>query len=236
MIWYFKRPVSKNNNSNADIDYNEKDTTNFKRFVVEYQLQLLFTANSNIVNINIPVLNNEKLTQKLESLKTEIANSIRIYDGEIDVNTLYKQIENFKKNDPIIIKDEKVGIQFTIPDWLKVNISKHVLEGTLPDINNISDELCLTIYKRTSFKSFEAFEKMGLTGKEMIKYEKLISSNDKITRYKVIFKNFNKISILQNVFMNIGDYYGFVNIFSDENNYDKNIPKFNEFIDSIKLE
>jgi hypothetical protein len=234
LLWYFKVPDDVNTTNEAS---SGKDSTIVKELVVDYQIFLAFTANFYVTMINVPVFNNENLLSKIESIKTDIANSIRVYASDININALNNQIDYHINKKPFVINDTIRGIKFIVPFWLNISkTDKYDLVGTFPDIDNISNALILAIFHKSNFDSFESFKDKMLLGKGIEHYEKINSFSDSITRYKVIYKSSDGNPFTcQYVFIYLGDNYGFLNFTATANTYEKNIGRFDEFVESIKI-
>ncbi len=232
LIWYFKVPDKFKEKNQVD----QLDSESGKNLVVDYQLFLMFTTNGYITMINMPVFNNEDLSKKIEMIKSEIANSVRIYTGDIDFETLSNQIRFHQEQSPFIINDTINGIELCVPYWLNIeNNDKFAMFGAFPDIYNISNAFLFTYFEKSDFNSFNDFKDRLLLGENVRKYEKLISTNKKIERYKVIYHSADTDFICQYVFIDIGELYALVNFTATGNTYEKNVERFNEFLKSIKL-
>ncbi len=232
LLLYYKMP----DNTKKGIDNNSNNDAEFKELNVEYQIYLFFTTNNFVTLINIPVFNNEKLERKLDIAMKDIANTVRVSDIGIDLNMLNKQIEYNLINKPLVIIDTINSLEYTIPFWLNtLKVDNIILCGTFPDIDNICNALAFITFEKDKFDSFSAFENKMLHGKTTIKFDKLESKNSKITRYKVIRQTPNGKFICQLLFFDNGSKYGYIGFTATETTYEKNVSRFDEFIESLKF-
>ncbi len=246
LLWYFKQPDSipdlkKDTSENLDREKYEFMAT----YEIDYLLNLMFTSNNRIVAITYPVFKQENLSFRLDYLKNEVANSVRVYNMNIDTDFLTKQIEHNINKKPLIVKDTFVGIQYEVPYWLNVNEqpswlrnyneNKHSLFGTFPDIWNISNAVALYFHDKSKYKSLKEYEDSCLINKEsIIKYDKISGPEEKFVRYKIEKKTEEGYEFrIQYVFFEVGNYYGCIDFTATPETYDKNIDRFNEFLKSV---
>lgn len=233
LLWYYEIPNESNEISNS---YQENDSTTVQDLIVQHQLYLTFVSNSYVVMINSSVFDNELLDKKIKTLK-EIANSVRIYAGSININALNNQIDHKLEKIPFTIIDSISGLNITIPFWLNIIESdKYDIVSTFPDINNISNSLVLDLFNQASFGSFTEFKDKMLKNKDVKKYESAKCENEKLQCYKTIYQASNGIFTCQYIFFRNKETYGLINFTATKNTYDKNIDKLNEFINGIEIE
>jgi len=231
LLWYYKLPVEKNKDNGKTFDI-ESILSEEKN--VEYQIYFLFTTNKYVTMINIPLFAGENLNYKIEKIKTEIANSVRNYAANINLNALSSQIKNQILKKPFIINDTNLKIQFTIPFWLNIlKNNRYDLFAVFPDIYNVSNSLLMTFFEKSKFDSFSAFENKMIKNENVKSYEKISSSNDKMTRYKTVYITKGNEFSCQYIFINLSNHFGVINFTATKNTYDKNIEKLNEFVDGI---
>ncbi len=250
LIWYFEVPkksnltdtlVQKSDTSiikEAKVYYKNGKYLKNKTYEtpVKYQLYFAFVANSYVSMTNIAVLENEDINKLILRYKTDIANSVRIYDNPINTNVLNNQIINKLSGKDFIINDTLKNFQITIPYWLNItDVTNRYLVGAFPDINNISNSFLMDIYNKSNYDSFEAFKNSFLTNKGVVKYEIIDSKNVKINNYLVYFQASRSMFKCQDIFFDSGKYYGLVIFTATPDTYDKNVSRFNEFKNKIKI-
>jgi sulfur relay (sulfurtransferase) DsrF/TusC family protein len=237
---YSKQFVLKYFRQNVDsIDSNFKrstnDTTIEKVFPIEFQAYLLFTTNSYVTMINIPIYYEENISNKIEIIKSQIANSVRIYSWYIDFDILYNQIYYNLKGESFIINDTNHGIQFILPFWLNVgDYFDYYLVGTYPDINNISNASSMNFVPKSKFKSFKSFVDNSIKNEIIEDYSMIEKNENELLLYKVVQKNNGNSFYCQYGFMELNNYYVFVNFTATETTYNKNLERFYEFANSIR--
>ncbi|HEY3386827.1 MAG TPA: hypothetical protein VGK46_09975 [Saprospiraceae bacterium] len=241
LLWYFEFPDDMRNTSPIlDLGFEEGDSDSLiavKELDVDYQLFLAFIANGHVIMLNFPVFNTEPLSDKIESIRSEISQSVRIYGGDINMDALLAQIDHKIRNVPFIIDDSDRGIQFVTPYWLNINTSmKYDLMATFPDIHNISNAMIIILSEKANFGSFKNFENSMLKGKGTKKVEKIEYPKDNISRYKTIYQTDEGHKfICQVVLLNLRDHYGLLNFTSTANTYDQNMTRLDEFVETITI-
>ena len=240
LIWYYKEPDSipnlKNYSSRTDDKERGEPVASYK---VDYQLHLMFTSNNCIVMINYPVYKQENLSFRLDYLKNEVANSVRVFNMNMDAGFLDKQIEHNINKKPLIVKDTFVGIQYEVPYWLNVNEqlpwqrnfqeNNNSLFGTFPDIDNISNALALHFLKKSKYSSYKEFvDSSSIYEKDVVKFEKISGTEERFDRFKIYVKTKEGYDLIkQHVLFEVGNYYGTIYFTATPETYDKNVNRFN---------
>ncbi|MEI6089013.1 MAG: hypothetical protein WCR42_01035 [bacterium] len=231
LLWYFKVPdyVAKMQSS-----LHEKDSTHTLSHLVIYQLYLAFTTGTHVTMINFPVMYNEDLSEHINTIKNDVANSVRYSDFTFDIRSLQLQLAYKQEQKPFTIVDTIHGFQCNIPDWLNIiSIKNNSILATFPDINNISNTFSIVIIEKPKADSFKDFQKFCLKLPNVISYQHLESSNSHIARYKVLTqapygRNTSYYSFLE---LKVG--YAVFVVEATEGTYPINLEKINEFLNSI---
>jgi len=232
LLKYFRQNT---NTLDSSFSSSLRDTTTEKVFDVEYQAYLLFTTNSYVTMVNIPIYYGEKISEKLENIKSQIANSVRIYSWYINLDILYSQISHNLSAESFTVNDTNHGVQFILPFWLNVgDYYNYYLVGVFPDINNISNALSLSFIPKSNFKSYKKFIDNSIKNESIEKYTKVAVNENGLVYYQVVNKNKGNYFYCQYGFMELLDYYVFINFTATKNTYDRNLERFYEFANSIK--
>ncbi len=248
LIWYYKEPDSIPNQKKSWREEVDKERGEpIATYEADYQLYLMFTSNNCVVMINYPVFKQENLSFRLDYLKNEVANSVRVFNMNMDAGFLNKQIEHNINKKPLIVKDTFVGIQYEVPYWLNVyeqppwlknfNENKYSLFGTFPDIDNISNALVLTYLNKSRYSSYKEFiDSSTIYEKDVVNFEKISGTEERFDRFKIYSKTKEGYEFTnQYVLFEVGNYYGTIYFTATPGTYDKNVNRFNEFLKSVKF-
>lgn len=236
LIWYYKEPDSIPNLKKYSSTTDDKDRCEpVASYKVDYQLHLMFTSNNRVVNINYPVYKQENLSLRLDYLKNEVANSVRVFNGNMDSDFLTKQIDYNINKKPFIVIDTFYGIQYEVPFWL--NNSREntfTLIGNINVDNNSKNHFALYFINKSEYTSLQSLENTYLSDPNLIKYDKINTYVELFDRYQLTVKipDGNEIK-RQLVFFETGKYYGVSDFTATPETYDKNIDRFNEFLKSV---
>lgn len=235
LLWYFQVP---NDLKDGSLPTAEADSSTLvATWTVDYQLFLSFVTDDYVTMVNMPVFENEDRLKKIDYLKSYVANSVRVYDGLMSVKALDNQIKHYLKNDRFEIRDSIRRFTMTIPYWLNIlEQDKYPLLGVFPDIDNISNALLQNFVRKSAYNSFAAFRDQVLKSKSVKKVRRLTSSTERIERYTLTFVASTGYEFTcQYVFLNMSDHYGILNFTATDETYHRNVGRFNEFVEGIRL-
>lgn len=146
--------------------------------------------------------------------------------------------------------DSTLGYQVVIPDWLELNENplNGFWGGGFPAVGGVSNALYIKGFDKSKFDSFEKFVEVYITGNKFGKTT-LYSKNHKWYGYnprdlkKVnngitcrVFTFFqNNIYHHQFVLLESKTSYIWIQFTATPDTYDVNLPRFNEFMEGLKL-
>ena len=236
LIWWQKNPPETNNNES---DLNEKEydieTGTFidvKTLNVTHMLCLNFSIyGKKNVALTIPVFEDENLNDEIEKLKI-VANSLRIYGGNIDMDVLF---DIKKSQEKYILQDSLNFLELEIPNWLNVIKPPYdnTFSATFPERHEVVNAMIIKWEYKSDSLSFNDF-----VNRSKIKHEdrpnyRLIENNDSILKY--FYTSENGWFHQENVYIKGDNIYCFINFTATKNTYDYNIHRFEDIIKKIKL-
>lgn len=236
LIWWYKNPPETKNNTS---EYNEKEydieTGTFvdvKTLNVTHMLYLNFSIYGNKNGaLTIPVFEDEDLKEEVEKLK-EIANSLRVYGGNIDMDVL---VDIKKSKEKYILQDSLSFLELEVPDWLNVIKSPYdnTFSATFPERHEVVNAMIiLWEYKSDSLSFTDFVNRSKINHKDRPNY-RLIEKNDSTLKY--FYTSENGWFHQQNVYLKGDNIYCLINFTATKNTYDYNIDRFEEIIKKIKL-
>ena len=235
LIWWYKTPPETKNTSEQNEIAFDNDTGTFvdvKTLKVTHMLCLNFTIyGTRNVAFTIPVFEDENLQEEVEELK-EVANSLRVYGGNIDMGVLV-DIKNSKEN--YILRDSLNCIELEVPEWLNVLYPRfdNTFGATFPEKHEVVNAMIISWeYKSDSltFNDFINRSKLPYTGRPNYR---LIEKSDSTLKY--FYTSENSWFYQQNIYLKGDNIYCFINFTATKNTYDYNIGRFEEIINNIKL-
>lgn len=236
LIWWYKNPLEKNNNSDSDRKEYDPETGDFievKTLNVTHMLCMNFSILAeNNVALTIPVFEDEDLKEEIEKLKT-IANSIRVYGtGILDIGVLM-DIKKSKEN--YVFRDSLSFLELEVPMWINVlrPIRDNMFWGTFPERYEVINAMSMVWEYKSDSLSFKDFISKSPTPKEKRPNYELIEENDSVLKY--FYTSDNGWFHQQNVYLKGENVYCFLNFTATRNTYDYNIGKFEEILKKIRL-
>jgi hypothetical protein len=236
LIWWFKHPKGNWNDMEIEVPLNntaqEINNTEipYKTLESTHQLYLTFIIHGNTyVMICIPVWTTETLKNQIQRLKT-MANSLNVYGGDVDFNTLAKRL----KNEKIVVKDSLNFIEIEVPDWLNVTASPYdnYFIASFPEKDYIINAVGVGWKYNTDSLSFLNFiKKEDYSKKENLK---ILEDTDTVKRY--FFTDNRDWFYSQDIYLKGTNIYCKINFTATKSTYDYNVERFYEFVKSIKLE
>mgnify|MGYP003575701385 CR=1 FL=1 len=227
LLWHYEIPI-------LDRKKTAKESDSIINKGVRNQLAMLFVANKHVVMITRSVFDTESLEEKIKMFKNEIANTVRIYNGNINLNVLSNQINYKIKEEPFYINVEELGLQFEVPFWLNVFDTKYDLAGLFPDVNNISNAMVLVMQDKDGVK-FEEFCNKILSSNTKYSYSDVRSSRPSFKKYKVLLETPTNTFYCQFVFFETNSKYAWLNFTATKETYEINVKKLDGFVENIKL-
>jgi len=236
LIWWYKNPPESENDTSVD---NEKEydieTGTFvdvKTLNVTYMLCLNFSiyGNRNVALV-IPVFEDENLQKEVENLK-EVANSLRVYGGNIDMDVL---VDIKKSKEKYILRDSLNFLELEVPDWANVIKPKYynMFEATFPEYHEVVNAMIMRwVYKSDSL-TFNDFINRSKSPHETRPNYRLIEKND--STYKYFYTSDNGWYNQQCVYLKGDNIYCLINFTATKNTYDYNITRFDEIVKKIKI-
>ena len=241
LIWWYNTPKTTKipvtqielnlNKSVENLNKSIENDTTGKEINITQQMFLDFTVWGNrCISLCIPVFETETLDEAKIQL-TEIANSLNVYGGYIDLKVLSERRKNAEN---YIYKDTFNLIKLELPDWANVIKSpkKDVFILSFPEKENIYNAAAIYATQKTDSLSFQQFIQRGST--QSWENTKVIIENDSIKR--VFYMKNNSEFYCQNVYLKGKNGYCFVTFTATPTTYDYNLNRFNELIDRIKME
>lgn len=174
-------------------------------------------------------------------------------DSSKITNSTFNNYEELKKKqkesgvDTLIYCDLTFNYKVNIPDWLNLKETKSVnlFGGTLPAVDGIENAILITGFDKSRFKSFDEFKKIYLTGTmgQPAKFNKDIGwlgANEPISitngiKQKVFLFWENHLYHSQFVLIETKSAYVWIQFTSTQDTYNKNISKFDEFMNGFKV-
>jgi len=236
LIWWHKNPPEPKNNAS---EYNEKEYdietgafVDVKTLNVTYMLCLNFSiyGNKNVA-FTIPVFEDENLKEEIEKLKN-VANSLRIYGGNIDMDVL---VDIKKSKEKYVLQDKLNFLELEVPDWLNVIKPRddNMFGATFPEKHEVVNAMIIKWeYKSDSLTFNDFINRSKLPHKARPNY-RLIEENESTLKY--FCTSDNGWFYQQNVYLKGDNIYLLINFTATRNTYDYNIGRFEEVVRKIKL-
>ena len=233
--WQLNPPETKNNTSEYNEKKYENETGTFmdvKTVNVTHMLCLNFSiyGNKNVA-ITIPVFEDENLKDEVEKLK-EVANSLRVYGGNIDMDVLV-DIKKSKKK--YVLRDSLNFLELEVPDWANVikPIYYNMFAATFPEYHEVVNAMIMRWEFKSDSLTFNDFIYRSKSPHEMRPNYSLIEKNDSTNKY--FYTSDNSRFYQQNVYLKGDNIYCLINFTATKNTYDYNLDRFEEIIKKIKL-
>jgi hypothetical protein len=235
LIWWYKNPPLESGESvynGKEFDFNTGTYVDVKTLNVTYMLCLNFSiyGNKNVA-FTIPVFENEVLQEEIEKLKA-VANSLRVYGGDIDMDVL---IETKKSKEKYILRDSLNYLEVEVPDWANVikPTYSNMFGATFPEFHEVVNAMIMRWEYGSDSLSFNDFINRSRVPHEMRPNYKLIERNE--STYKYFYTSDNGWYYQQMVYLKGDSIYCLLNFTATKNTYDYNISRFDEFIKKIKI-
>lgn len=237
-LWYYAMPNIKDISDTIILE---------DESVPIHQLYLSFVCNQYVCGLYTPVIAGEILKDKINIIK-KIAESIDIYGYKIDLNTLYYKLEVQKEGEELQYTDTLRRFEFDVPNWLNIieSESKNYWIATMPDIDNIKNAVLVQSFDKSEFKSFKKFNKEKILDKKigdtsngstwMLKKELPTPKNSNGICYKVNMMKGRVMYHCQYLTFEASTAYLIVSFTATENTYERNLPKFQKFVEGIRLQ
>ncbi len=236
LIWWHKNPPEAKKNTS---EYNEKEydietgtLVEVKTFNVTYMLCLNFSIyGDKNVALTIPVFEDENLKEEVEKLK-EVANSLRVYGGNIDMDVL---VDLKKLKEKYILRDSLNFLEWEVPDWLNVIKPKYdnMFCASFPEKYEVVNAMIIRWEYKSDSLTFNGFVNRSKSPHKDRTNYRLIEENDSTLKY--FYTSDNNWFYQQNVYLKGDNIYCFINFTATKNTYDYNIDRFEEILKKIKL-
>ena len=232
-LWHYDLPREWVEKESKKEDVDSASTV----YNVASQVFMSFITGEYVTMVNIPVFLGEDKLAKHKYLKGFVANSVRIYEGEISLNALSNQINHHLNGTPFRVTDSTLHFSFVVPEWLNISKQeKYPLMGVFPDQFNISNAMVLAYFDKDRFSSFDDFAARMLQNPGVSSYKRLASGEKKMRRYQVRYVTNEGYSFeCQHVYLDFGVSYGIINFTATDKTYKLNIDRFNDFVASIRF-
>ena len=238
-LWHFPQPAYK---EGGDLSKEAHESTS-------WHVYLSFIANQKVVVIYSPILKNKMtIEEKISDLKT-IAESANIFGGLIDETALTYKTRAAKNDQLIEYADPRTKYYVDIPEWLNMTQSSNagLLLGTLPDINNVKNAISVQWFEKAEYKSIEDFNTAHVlqysfgdvingTHTFMLRNEYKDKAENQGLSYKIQLKAGNSLYNTHVVTYETSSGYLLCRFVATQETYNRNLPKFFEFVNSIVLE
>jgi hypothetical protein len=194
-----------------------------------HQLFLTFNIHGNVlVAISVPVLENEKLQDEIQRLKN-MANTLNIYGGPIDLPTLFKRLENPN----YVFRDDANLIEIELPSWLNVVVSPHwdIFLASFPEKDNITNAVGIVWRSKSDFEDFDDFiSNFGAINPDE---NSLTFLNQEKKKVRYFYSSHNGWRRTQRTFIEGENAFYFIIFTGTETTYDFNLPKLYELMERI---
>ncbi len=157
--------------------------------------------------------------------------------------------ERIAEVDTLVYLDSTFNFQITVPNWLqlKETNSIYIWGGTLPAVNGIENAIAIKSFKKERYESFKEFRKYIIEGvvfgqsppwsnshkslgkKDLGKYKDIGEA------YKAYWMRGNLIYHCQYILLETKTAYLWIDFTSTQETFDKNLGKFEEFLDGFKV-
>lgn len=144
--------------------------------------------------------------------------------------------------------DSACGYSVAIPSWLEVKEtgSTNKFGGTMPAINGTANAILISCFAKTQYASFEEFQDIYLTGnhfgqptkfsKDHVWYgQNQLNKLERGVEQKVFLYWQNKIYHSKFILLQTPKAYMWIQFMSTPETYDKNIEKFNDFMNGLEI-
>jgi hypothetical protein len=235
LIWWYKNPPEAKNTSELNgIAYDNVTGTfvDVKTLNVTHMLCLSFTIyGARNVAFTIPVFEDENLQEEVEKLK-EVANSLRVYGGNIDMGVL---VDIKKSKEKYILRDSLNFIALEVPDWLNIIKPRfdNMFGATFPEKHEVVNAMIISWEYKSDSVTFNDFINRGKLPYNHRPNYRMIEKSDSTLKY--FYTSDNSWFYQQNVYLKGENIYCLINFTATENTYDYNIGRFEEIINKIKL-
>jgi hypothetical protein len=240
LIWWFETPKSKKiPEREIEIDYyNESAITTDTSAVeteVTHQLFLDFVIHGKtVVSISIPVLENESLDKEIETLK-DMANTLNVYGGPIDLEVLSFRLENQNK---YVFQDSLNQVSINLPIWYNIvdaTFDRNVIVGSCPEKDNIYNSIALSINYSSDSIAIQNFTNRGKVS-QRLDIDNLEVLSDTESEWRYFFTKDNGYFHCENINIKKGGLYYYIGFTATSTTYDFNKKRLDEFVNLIKNE
>lgn len=233
-LWGFETPLLNRHKE----DIKESDSVMYRSMGVKHNLFLSFVANGHVIMINMLVLEHESKEAKITVLKEQVANNIRIFAGPIMEKELQEQIVHHELAKEYDVYDSTEGLKFIIPYWLNLMHGPYYFHGVFPDINNISNALVMILIDKSKYASLEDFKDQWTQEKRGEKRLPGVvkSNNSKLSKYNFYANTSYGRFQTQRVLFETKASYGVINFTATDGTFDKNITRFEEFLNKMEID
>lgn len=236
LIWWYKNPPETENDTSVEnekeYDFEMATFADVKTLNVSYMLCLNFSiyGNKNVA-FTIPVFEDENLKKEIENLK-EVANSLRVYGGNIDMDVL---VDIKKSKEKYILRDSLDFLELEVPDWANVikPIYSNMFGATFPEYHEVVNAMMMRWEYKSDSLTFNDFINRSKSRHEMRPNYRLIERND--STYKYFYTSDNGWFYQQCVYLKGENIYCLINFTATKNTYDYNITRFDEIIKKLKI-
>jgi hypothetical protein len=236
LIWWSKNPPGTKNNTSEHIEKEQDIETGTvvdgKTLNVTHMLCLNFSIYGNRnVAFTIPVFEDENLKEEVEKLK-EVANSLRVYGGNIDMDVL---VDKKMSKEKYILRDSLNFLELEVPDWLNVIKPKYdnMFGATFPEKDEVVNAMIIRWEYKSDSLTFNDFVNRGESPRKDRPNYRLIEEDDSTLKY--FYTSDNNWFYQQTVYLKGDNIYCLINFTATKNTYDYNIGRFEEIIKKLKL-
>jgi len=238
LIWWYENPRQRTRRERqrersiefytdtSQMDFEDRE---YIELNATHQLFLTFNIHGNsLIAISIPVLENERLQDEIQKLKN-MANSLNVYGGPIDLPTFFKRLENPN----YVFRDDSNLIEIELPSWLNVVVSPHwnIFSASFPERHNLTNAVGIRWYLKSNFENLDDF------------FNSFEPHNPDENSLKLLKREKNEIRSFhttQNgwrrtlrIFIEGEKAFYFIVFTGTETTYDFNLPKFYELMERI---
>lgn len=235
-LWYFQHPPK-------SVDDKREITA-----ITPWHFYLSFMANEKVIVVYAPITGNKiSFEEKLSSIKN-IAETVDIFGGYMDKNALYYKYDAAQTDGLMELVDPVGKFYLVLLPWFNKIRSEggDFITGTLADVNNQKDEISIKWFSKDAYKSIKDFQEDHVLkyksmdpmngGTFLIRNEYKNKEENQGLSYKMQMMKGNVMLETHVVTYETSSGYLLCNLVATPESYDRSLPKFLEFLNTIVLE
>lgn len=235
-LWYFPHP-------SESVD-DMPDVT----AITPWHFYLSFMANEKVIVVYAPITGNKtSFEEKLSSIQN-IAETVNIFGGFIDKNSLYYKYDAAQTDGLMELVDPVGKFYLVLLPWFNKTRSEggDFITGTLADVNNHKDKVSIKWFSKEKYKSMKDFQNEHVLkyksmdpmdgGTFLIRNEYENKEDNQGLSYKMQIMKGSTLLETHVVTYETSSGYLLCRLIATPESYDRSLPKFLEFLNTIVLE